>query len=155
MPASASADVQEFYKSLHEIIGGLMYAGNFFIATLDEDSGMLSWPYHVDEKDVDEENWAPELYQEGRGVSSYVMRTGKSVHTLTQNKALLQSGEIEIIGALPEDAIFVPLQADGKTLGVLAVQSYTKGVGIHRRRRAVAELCGAAHCHGADAGPRD
>ena len=98
--ASASADVQAFYRSLHEIVGSLMYAGNFFIATLDEDSGILSWPYHVDEKDVDEANWAPELYQEGRGVSSYVMRTGKSVHTRTQNKALLERGEIEIIGAL-------------------------------------------------------
>ena len=126
---SASTDVHEFYKLLHEIIGSLMYAGNFFIATLDEATGILSWPYHVDEKDTGEENWAPELYQEGRGVSSYVMRTGNSVHTLTQNEALLQGGEIAIIGAMPEDAVFVPLRADGKALGVLAVQSYTKGIG--------------------------
>ncbi len=53
--ASSAADLQEFYKSLHEIIAELMYAGNFFIATLDQDSGMLSWPYHIDEKDVVEE----------------------------------------------------------------------------------------------------
>ena len=65
--ASSAADLQEFYKSLHEIIAGLMYAGNFFIATLDHDAGMLSWPYHLDEKDVvGTKNWTPELYREGK-----------------------------------------------------------------------------------------
>jgi PAS domain S-box-containing protein len=43
--------------------------------------------------------------------------------------ALLQRGEIEMIGTRPEDAIFVPLMADGRSLGALAIQSHSKGVG--------------------------
>ncbi len=37
--ALAASDMQEFYQSLHEIIAGLMFAGNFFIATLDQEFG--------------------------------------------------------------------------------------------------------------------
>jgi len=48
---SASQDIQEFYARIHQIVGELMYAGNFFIALYDESSGLLSFPYFVDEKD--------------------------------------------------------------------------------------------------------
>ncbi len=90
---------------------------------------MLSWPYHVDEKDMADEDWTPEQYREGKTVASYVLRTGKSMHAASQAQALTQAGDIEIVGTLSEDAIFVPLKDDKRTLGVVAVQSYTKGVG--------------------------
>src|SRR5512143_4135706 len=49
--ASAVPDMQEFYASMDRIIGELMYAKNFFIALYDEPSGLLSFPYYVDEED--------------------------------------------------------------------------------------------------------
>ena len=125
--ASAVTDIHQFYAKLHSIIGGLMYARNFFIAAYDEQSGMMSWPYHKDEKDTDEDTWAPGPYTEDKGVTSYVLRTGKNVHSSADTASLVRSGELEVIGTLPEDAILVPLTADGKTIGVLCVQSYEKG----------------------------
>ena len=64
--ASSSTDMSEFYAALHTAIGELMYARNFFIAVLDEAGGMVSWPYHVDEKDVAEAVWKPEPLAEDR-----------------------------------------------------------------------------------------
>src|SRR5512140_581989 len=65
--ASAVTDMRAFYAKLHEIIGRLMYARNFFIATLDAETGVLAWPYHVDEVDSDESNWQSERYTEDKG----------------------------------------------------------------------------------------
>src|SRR5512140_98427 len=75
--ASAVSDMQAFYAKLHEIVGRLMYAKNFFIAILDRESGMLSWPYHVDEKDRGE--WPPSPYKEEKTATSYVLRTGRTI----------------------------------------------------------------------------
>ncbi len=57
-----------------------MYAGNFFIALYDDERQLISWPYYVDEVDVDvpEPNqW--EAFGEGdaRGATAYVLRTGE------------------------------------------------------------------------------
>src|SRR5512135_1628967 len=66
--ASAVTDMQVFYGRLHEIVGRLMYARNFFIAILDREIGMMSWPYHVDEKDTD--IWAAVPYKDEKSVTS-------------------------------------------------------------------------------------
>src|ERR1051325_4566754 len=47
--AGAARDLQSFYKKLRRIIGKLMYAKNFYIATYDEDTDLVTWPYYVDE----------------------------------------------------------------------------------------------------------
>src|SRR5205085_8275660 len=41
---------------------------------------------------------------------------------------LVTRGEFELLGVQPEDALVVPLKTEGRTIGVLAVQSYTKDV---------------------------
>src|SRR5512140_3020574 len=56
--ASAATDMQAFYTRLHAIIGRLMYARNFYVAVYEADTGMMKWPYHVDERDT--EIWEPE-----------------------------------------------------------------------------------------------
>src|SRR5512135_269394 len=113
--AGAVSDLQQFYAKLHGVIGELMYAGNFFIALLDSASGMLSWPYHVDEKDA--ETWPSKPYREDTSATSYVLRTGKSLHGASDAVALAERKELEIVGTMSEDAIFVPLRSAGKTLG--------------------------------------
>ncbi len=125
--ASAAGDMQEFYGSIHRIVGDLMDASNFFIATLDEETDILSWPYHVDE--ADEDIWTPRPRRDFRGITGFVMRTGRSVHTLPDTPMFAANGEVELIGRLPEDGIFVPLKLGTRVLGAIAVQSYTPGMG--------------------------
>ena len=126
--ASLAKDMQKFYAAIHDIVGELMYAKNFFIALYDQTTGVLSWPYHVDEVDIDDSTWAPVPYKEDKGATSYVMRTGNTLHALRDSARLLETGDLEIIGTLSEDAIFVPLKTEESILGALGIQSYTKGM---------------------------
>ena len=123
---STSPDINEFYKQVHLILSELMYAGNIFIALYDESSGLLSFPYFVDEKD-------PPLPTQPlvnfHGMTSYVIRTGNSItHGWDQFNELMDKHEIALEGTFNEDGIGAPLKADGKILGAIFVQSYTKGI---------------------------
>src|SRR5689334_10376072 len=44
--ASAASNLTSFYKKLHKIIGKLMYARNFYIATYEENADLVTWPYY-------------------------------------------------------------------------------------------------------------
>jgi serine phosphatase RsbU (regulator of sigma subunit) len=126
--ASAVTDLSSFYKRLHEIVGTLMYAGNFFIATYDEQTGLISWPYQVDEV---EPPHSPVPLADFHGFTSWVIRTGRVVrHGWDLSNELLASGEIDFpdLGTANEDGIGVPLKEEGNTIGVVMVQSHTKGV---------------------------
>jgi signal transduction histidine kinase/CheY-like chemotaxis protein len=124
--ASTVQDMQEFYTEVHHIIGELMFAGNFFIALYDESSGLVSFPYFVDEKD---KPIPATPLNEFRGQTGYVIRTGNSInHGHEQMDLLRKNNEIELVGTDNIDGICVPLKADGKILGALSVQSYSEGI---------------------------
>src|SRR5512146_47068 len=120
--ASAVTDMQPFYARLHAIIGTLMYARNFFIALYDAESGMITWPYHVDERDT--EVWEPIPLAQNKGSTQYAIRTGNTLHARSQLPALLEAGEFELIGTRPVDATSVPLASEGTTIGALCAQRY-------------------------------
>ncbi len=124
---SASHDMQEFYAHIHRVVGELMYARNIFIALYDESSGLLSFPYFVDEKD---EPFPTQPLANFHGMTSYVIRTGESIkHGWDQFNALMTNQEVEVEGTFNIDGIGAPLKADGKILGAIFVQSYTEGIG--------------------------
>jgi PAS domain S-box-containing protein len=123
--ASAVSDLREFYAAMHRIVGQLMVAKNFFIALYDEQSGLLSFPYFVDEKD---EVQPPQPLANFRGLTGWVMRLGKTNHILRDADQVSKTGEAELVGTFPEDGIFIPLKTEEKVLGVFAVQSYVAGI---------------------------
>ena len=124
--ASTSHHMQEFYVHVHRIVGELMHAENMFIALYDESTGLLSFPYFVDEKD---QPFPTQPLEDFHGMTSYVIRTGESIkHGWDQFNRLMANQEVEVEGTLNEDGIGAPLKADGKILGAIFVQSYTKGI---------------------------
>ena len=42
--ASAQSDMQAFYRTIHGIVGELMYAENFYIVLYDEERQRMNWP---------------------------------------------------------------------------------------------------------------
>jgi PAS domain S-box-containing protein len=121
---SRAIDLGSFYSAIHEIIAGLMYAKNFFIALYDEESKMVSFPCFVDEVDP-----TPAPRNLKRGLTEYVLRTGEPLLASKETlKGLTARGEIEVVGTVPEDWVGVPLRTGEKTIGVLAVQSYSKEI---------------------------
>ncbi len=132
--ASAAQDMQEFYRAVHGVVGELMYANNFSIALYDEERQLIGWPYYVDEVDPDlpdPNQW--DAFGEGnaRGATAYVLRTGQpQLLSYARTLELQKRGEIEIVGFASEETSWlgVPLNSDERTVGVLAVQSYTSDI---------------------------
>jgi signal transduction histidine kinase len=124
--ASGTKDIQDFYGEIHRIVGKLMYARNLFIALYDGESGLLSFPYFVDEKD---EPFPTQPLENFHGLTSYVIHSGNSSkHGVDQYNELIASKEVELEGTPNVDNIGVPLISEDKILGAIFVQSYTEGV---------------------------
>ncbi|MEI6123003.1 MAG: PAS domain S-box protein [Bacteroidota bacterium] len=119
-----ATNFDELYESVHTIISELMNAPNFYIALYDENTELISFPYFVDEKDTQ-----PQTRKLRRGLTEYVLRYGKPLLTNPDLiKKLEKEGEIEVLGSLSADWLGVPLITRKKVIGVIAVQSYSKGM---------------------------
>jgi len=124
--ASAVTDMQAFYKRVHDIVGKLMYAGNFFIATYDEQSELVTWTYYVDT--VDEKPPSPIRLSDQHGSTGWILRNGKALADVDGSVAkAVKKGEIKHVGT-DSDGIGVPLKSNDKMIGVLIVQSYKSSI---------------------------
>ena len=128
---SSAEDLQQFYAAMHNIVGELMNARNFYIALYDPVTQLLSFPYFVDEEDP-----TPAPKKLGRGLTEYVLRTGEPLlATPRVFDELVLRGEVTLIGAPSVDWMGVPLKIASNTFGVLVVQSYTDNVRFGERDR--------------------
>ncbi|OOG37382.1 EAL domain-containing protein [Rhodanobacter sp. C05] len=119
--ANTSESLEKFYASMHQVISGLLYARNFYIALVDEESGHLTFPYSVD--DVDSVR-PPRAH--GRGATEYVLRHAKPLLADSQEiDRLVALGEISHFGTRSVCWLGVPLIWGGKSMGVMALQSYS------------------------------
>ncbi len=119
--ASTSESLSKFYAAVHHVISGLLYARNFYIALLDEETEQLTFPYSVDE--VDDVRPAR---AHGRGATEYVLRHARPLLATPEEIDQLHAvGEIGHFGARSVCWLGVPLIWGGKAMGVLAVQSYS------------------------------
>ncbi|HWX65540.1 MAG TPA: EAL domain-containing protein [Rhodanobacter sp.] len=119
--ANTSETLEKFYAAMHRVISGLLYARNFYIALVDEDSGHLTFPYSVD----DIESVRPSRAH-GRGATEYVLRHGRPLLADAREiDRLAALGEISNFGARSVCWLGVPLIWGGKAMGVLALQSYS------------------------------
>lgn len=127
--ASSVTDMQQFYQSVHSIIGELMVAKNFFICLYDQRGDTIKFVYFVDEYDdiPSLESIPAELLD--KGLTGYVMRTGKPfLYDEPVFRRLLDSGAILDLGAAPVDWLGVPLLSDQRVIGAMVVQSYSEDV---------------------------
>jgi PAS domain S-box-containing protein len=118
--ALISRTIEELARAVHEAVELLLPARNFNIALYDNESSMITFPYHVDEKD---EEWAPRKL--GKELTSYVIRTGRPLRTTPEILADLEaSGEVEGDGVRSVDWLGVPLRSKQMVKGVIAIQTY-------------------------------
>jgi PAS domain S-box-containing protein len=130
----AAPGLQELLQAVHEIVGTLMPAKSFYIALYDEATDLITFPYYVDE--VDPQPPAPR--RPGRGITEYVLRTGRPLLVKPETKLEMDYvGSVEVIGAPSVDWLGVPLMQGERTIGVLAVQSYTPGVRYEERDKEI------------------
>jgi len=120
--ATVDIDEDEFYRSIHKVVGELLNARNFFTALLSEDRQLLEFPYYVD--DLESSRPARPL---GRSLSEYVLRSGQPLLVSAEDVLeLARQGEIVLVTAGPPSVCWlgVPLIVGDEVVGLVAVQSY-------------------------------
>lgn len=125
--SSRHGDMVEFFRSLHGIVGELLYARNFYIALFDNSTETVSFPYYVDE--LLSVYPAPRTGQ--HGLTEYVIRERQPcLIDLAEATRLVQNGEIEVASENIKlrSWLGIPLFDGDIVRGVLAVQSYSSRV---------------------------
>ncbi|MGA2979801.1 MAG: PAS domain S-box protein [Terriglobales bacterium] len=131
--SQSAEDLQQFFAAIHNIVGQLMNARNFYIALYDPQSQLLSFPYFVDEEDP-----TPTPRPLGRGLTEFVLRSGDPLlATPAVFEELVRRGEVELIGAPSLDWLGVPLKSGMTCIGVLVVQSYNQNARFGERDREI------------------
>ncbi len=114
-------NLEALYRAVHEIIRDVMPADNFYISFYDKYEETLSFPYFIDTQDA-----PPAPRKAGKGVTEYVLRTNKPLlATRKAQETLNDLNEIDIIGSTSHIWLGVPLKADEKPIGIIAVQDYS------------------------------
>ncbi|HLQ58906.1 MAG TPA: PAS domain S-box protein, partial [Gemmatimonadales bacterium] len=124
--ANAADNLQELLRAIHEIVGELMPAQNFYVSLYDAEHDRLEFPYFVDEYDT-ARDIAPRKLR--KGLTEYVLRTGQPLLATPEvYEELVDAGEAELIGAPSIDWLGVPLKVKDRTIGVVVTQTYSEGV---------------------------
>ena len=119
--ADNSATLDDLFKSVHDIVGTVMPASNFYIAQYDAADDMISFPYFVDETDP-----CPPPHKADKGLTEYVIRTGRPLLCdEAKDMELRGRGEVDLIGAPSAIWLGAPLIVEKKTIGVMVVQHYS------------------------------
>jgi len=124
--ATADISQDQFYRSVHAVVGGLLDAENFYIGLLSEDGRMLDFPYYLDEG-VDKLSSRPLR----RGLSEYVLRQGRPLRAMNADIVALARAE-EVDPRMAESKVVcwlgIPLFVADAAIGLIVVQSYDAGV---------------------------
>ncbi len=119
--AASAESMAEFYSSVHQIVGELLNARNFYIALVTDDGNEIEFPYSVDEI-----NPVRPRRPLANGMTEYVLASGKAL--LADREMidhLIGEGSVARFGTRACYWLGVPLICAEKTVGVLAVQSYS------------------------------
>src|ERR1700676_2763174 len=131
--SQSAEDLQQFFAAIHNIVGQLMNARNFYISLYDPQTQLLSFPYFVDEQDP-----TPTPKPLGRGLTEYVLRSGEPLlATPVVFEELVRRGEVELIGASSLDWLGIPLKSGTTCIGALVVQSYNENARFGERDREI------------------
>ncbi len=129
----SSKTLDELLQSIYEAVQPLLPVKNFYIAQHDPATNWITFPFHIDEMD---EDWSPRKL--GRGLTSYVIRTGKPLRATAEIFAELEAaGEVVNDGVQSVDWLGIPLRSKQVVSGVIAIQSYDPKVRITEQHQEV------------------
>ena len=129
--AASDRDMQSLLRGLHEIIGRLMYAENFYIALYDPQQETIRFIYFADE--MDGSMYDPEVAiptaEMSNSLTLGLIRHGRAVRGASEQiMEMLGLAEDGAFGTPSIDFMGVPMRRDGQILGALVVQSYREGM---------------------------
>ncbi|QNP40985.1 EAL domain-containing protein [Lysobacter terrestris] len=124
-----SDTLQRFYAQVHDVVGELLYARNFYIAQVSDAGDMIEFPYSIDERDA-----VRQTRQFARGLTEYVLQEGRA---LLADRPIIEglerAGKVRSRGTMAHCWLGVPLFREEQVVGVIAVQSYSPAISFSGR----------------------
>ncbi len=137
--ANTTTGLEDLFKTIHEIVGELMPAENFYIALYDPASDTVSYPYFVDQQDA-----PPPPRRPGRGLTDYVLRTGQPLLANPETmQQLVEQDKFIPTGSQSVDWLGVPLKTQMQkqaSRGVMVVQTYNDRLRLGQEERYILEF---------------
>lgn len=122
--AHTAEDMPALFRRIHQIIGELLPANNFFVAMYDERNDALSFPYFVDQHD---ETPATQSLDAGT-LTAEVIRTGHPLLVTPDTEPFLSDRVGTIVGKESLNWLGTPLESPDGIIGALVLQSYSADV---------------------------
>ena len=109
-------DFEAIIDAVGDRVGQILGSGEISIAILDEKTGLISFPYWV-ENGVRERNLEP--LPLGRGLTSHVIQTGQPLRLGTADEA--DQYDVHWVGVRTESYLAAPIRTGDRVFGVLSV----------------------------------
>ncbi|MBI1292024.1 PAS domain S-box protein [bacterium] len=120
--AATSADLQDFFRSLHQSLSAVIDTTNLYVALYERDAETISFPY-ARESGVDL-NLATRPV--GKGLTGYIVRNAKPLLVDEgELNAMYARGEVTPVGKPTKNWLGVPLITQDGVIGAVILQSYT------------------------------
>ncbi len=117
---SGTLDVDQLSTLIHSQVGKLLDNRSFFIALYDADRELIHIIFVVENGRRE----APLTLKLGQGLTSYLIRTGQPLLLRRNIEAFVEEHGLTRAGATARSWLGVPMIAEGRVIGAMAVQSY-------------------------------
>ncbi len=120
----STPNLGEFYQKIHEELGNIIEARNFFIALYDSSKTYLSFPYYVDEYFGGNMRFTKRKL--GNGLIEYTILANKPLFLYEKDiRQLADYQNVDLYGQLqPQVMLTAPLRIGDEITGIIGVKSY-------------------------------
>ena len=118
-------DLPELFEAIQKSLSAILDTRNFYVALYNEETDEFTYPYYKDEFDSP----PPEPIKGEKGISAYVIKNAiPQLLSKDEFYTMNSEGKIDLLGTPSEQWLGCPLIVEGKPIGIMAVQSYSKEV---------------------------
>ena len=117
-------NLNDLYGKIHEELGNIIDAKNFFIALYDGSKNYLYFPYYVDEYFGGNLRFTKRRL--GNGLTEYTIRANKALFLYEKDiRQMAEQHQIDLYGQLqPKVMLTAPLRVGEQVTGIIGVKSY-------------------------------
>lgn len=113
--------LDDLYKLIHEALSQLLDVTNFYIAQYDRKSNLITFPYMIDQIALDN---SPVEADNTNSLTAQLITEGKTL--LLNEKEIFDRIGKNVLGAMCQNWLGIPLIISGEVIGALVLQSYDK-----------------------------
>ncbi len=124
--ANLNNSLSQFIQFIHSELEKVIDTTNFYVALYNEEKDSFSFPFYSDEQDKYYSAPAQNT------LTKYVIKSNQSLLVdIALNEELERKGLIKNVGSLSKIWLGSPLVVEGKSIGAIAVQSYTDEIAFN------------------------